>query len=93
MCDIPDRFHGALFVFGGLTAFAKLVTFHRKMWSEFVGKALKWDKKVPMDQFQIKKLSVIALWSAVHIVLGPLLDLSSLNQEEVGDLAINKICG
>ena len=93
LCEIEDQYHGALFVFGGLTTFKNLVSLHNSKWKALGDKALRWPCKVPLNQFQIKKLlSVIALWSVVKIVLGPLIDVSLLSRDEVSDITNREIC-
>ena len=64
--------------------FAKqLATFHKKSWEVFAKTALRWGRKIPLNIFQVKSLAAISLWTAVHIVLGSYLDVSSLGHAEL----------
>ena len=81
-----------MFLFGGLTTFENIASLHHYKWKDLGKKALRWPIKVTLNEFQIKKLSAIALWSAVKIFLGPLLNVSSLSRDDVNDIANQEIC-
>ena len=93
LCNIQDRNHAPLFVFGGLTTFEILSSYTIAKWTQFQKSAAKWRNcPVVLNDNHIQSLTAVSLWIRVRIVLGEHDNLTALSRAEVSHYARTEVC-